>query len=99
MHRVNKHQIKKGNLLKNRFYSQLSSYYDLENNQDDTLIFESRFESGNLHQAYKVGQYEYNLYLQGDTGSTRHLMWFYFRMQNVKKGIKYRFNINNFQNV
>jgi len=55
MHRVNKHQMKKGSLLNNRFYSQLSPYYDLENHQDETLIFESRFESGNLHQAYRVG--------------------------------------------
>lgn len=49
IHRVNKHLLKKGSLLNNRFYSQLSPYYDLENHQDDTLIFESRFESGNLH--------------------------------------------------
>jgi hypothetical protein len=41
--------MKKGGLLNNRFYSHLSPYHDLENHQDETLIFESRFESGNLN--------------------------------------------------
>lgn len=31
---------------------------------DKTLIFESRFESGNLRKAMKVGPFEYELYLK-----------------------------------
>ena len=33
---------------------------------DKTLIFESRFESGNLRKAMKVSPYEYELYLKND---------------------------------
>lgn len=92
MHRVNKSGTT------DRYYSQLAEYYELEDEEDDTLIFESRFESGNLHQAHRVGEYEYNLYMQSDTAYSRSKQWFYFRISNVIKGAKYRFNINNFQN-
>lgn len=37
---------------------------------DKTLIFESRFESGNLRKAMKVGPYEYELYLKNDYGTS-----------------------------
>jgi hypothetical protein len=33
---------------------------------DKTLIFESRFESGNLRKALKTGAFEYELYLKND---------------------------------
>ena len=33
---------------------------------DKTLVFESRFESGNLRKAMKVGPFEYDLYLKND---------------------------------
>ena len=36
---------------------------------DKTLIFESRFESGNLSMALKVSDEEYNLVLQNDINS------------------------------
>ena len=35
---------------------------------DKTLQFESRFESGNLRKAMKVGPFEYELYLKNDYG-------------------------------
>ena len=38
---------------KDRYYSYLLPYYALENELDNTLIFESRFESGNLRRAFK----------------------------------------------
>ena len=31
---------------------------------DKTLVFESRFESGNLRKAMKVGPFDYELYLK-----------------------------------
>ena len=46
-----------------RFKSPPEQYYRLENPEDKTLIFESRFESGNLNLAYKVSDTEYNLIL------------------------------------
>ena len=33
---------------------------------DKTLVFESRFESGNLEAAIKISDSEYNLILQND---------------------------------
>lgn len=54
---------KKGPRL-NRYYENLKPYYKLkEGAPDNTLIFESRFESGNLRKAVKVDEYEYDLFL------------------------------------
>jgi len=36
---------------------------------DKTLLFESRFESGNLRKAMKVAPFEYELYLKNDYGT------------------------------
>jgi hypothetical protein len=58
----------------NRYYDRLKPYYRLDGeimsneegealSKDSTLIFESRFESGNLRKALKVGPYEYDLFL------------------------------------
>lgn len=35
----------------NRYYNKMKPYYRLESNVDQTLLFESRFESGNLRRA------------------------------------------------
>jgi hypothetical protein len=35
----------------NRYYEKLQPYYKVVDQSDDTLIFESRFESGNLKRA------------------------------------------------
>jgi len=53
-----------------RYFDKLPHYYTLKNNTDTTLIFESRFESGNLHKAHKVGEFEYDLELKNDHGSS-----------------------------
>ena len=59
------------------------------------MIFESRFESGNLRRAVKVGENEYNLILKYDHNTTTYTQWFYFRVTNVKKGMKVKFNMLN----
>ena len=64
----------------NRYYTKLRSYYLKENEDDDTLIFESRFESGNLRRAVKIGDFEYNLILKYDYNTTAYTQWFYFRI-------------------
>ena len=66
----------------NRYYSKLKPYYRLDFDQteenpitgamlptDKTLIFESRFETGNLRKALKVGEFEYELFLKNDYGT------------------------------
>ena len=45
---------------------QLRPYYTLENKKDTTLIFESRFESGNLRRAIQVYENEYDLIVKPD---------------------------------
>ncbi|XP_026706126.1 cytosolic carboxypeptidase 2 [Athene cunicularia] len=67
----------------------------LEGPQDTTLLFESRFESGNLQKAVKVGPYEYVLTLRPDLYTAKHTQWFYFRIQNTRREPLYRFTITN----
>lgn len=63
---------------------------------DVTLLFESRFESGNLHRATQVGEFEYDLELKFDYGAPSQLsQWFFFRTGNTRKNIVYKFNIVN----
>lgn len=44
----------------------LPPYYIATTEEDATLIFESRFESGNLRRAVQVYEYEYDLILKPD---------------------------------
>lgn len=44
------------------------------------LIFDSRFENGNLRKAAKLTNHEYNLWLQNDTNTRGHTQWFYFKV-------------------
>ncbi|XP_059682058.1 LOW QUALITY PROTEIN: cytosolic carboxypeptidase 2 [Gavia stellata] len=67
----------------------------LEGPQDTTLLFESRFESGNLQKAVKVGPFEYVLTLRPDLYTAKHTQWFYFRVQNTRRDPLYRFTIAN----
>jgi hypothetical protein len=59
------------------------------------LVFESRFESGNLQLANKVSDNEYDLILQNDINSKGHTQWFFFRVNNVRRGLKVKFNMLN----
>ena len=45
---------------------------------DKTLLFESRFESGNLYLAQKESDTEYNLLMQNDINTNGHTQWFFF---------------------
>lgn len=68
--------------------------------EDASLKFESRFESGNLLRAYRLpGSDEYNLVLEPDYSAKNshqlHGQWFYFRISNVRSGRRYKFNILN----
>lgn len=56
----------------------------------DDLIFESRFESGNLARVVKVTQNYYELYLRPDMYTNRHTQWFYFRVKNTRSNMPYR---------
>ena len=49
-----------------------SQVYKLQDADDKTLLFESRFESGNLYLAQKVSDMEYNLLMSNDINTSGH---------------------------
>lgn len=84
---------------KNDSYSVVTSgiepFYTLKDDADKTLIFESRFESGNLYSVMKVSDNEYHLCLQNDVNTMGHTQWFFFRVQNTTKDLEVQFNMLN----
>nr|XP_033808321.1 cytosolic carboxypeptidase 3 isoform X2 [Geotrypetes seraphini] len=69
---------------------------ELLEEMDNTLIFESRFESGNLQKVVQVGEFDYQLTLRTDLYTDKHTQWYYFRVQNTRARMPYRFTIVNF---
>ena len=65
------------------------------NSTDKTLVFESKFESGNLEMAVKLSDTEYNLTLQNDINTSGNTQWFFFRVSNTSKNLEPTFNIIN----
>lgn len=60
------------------------------------LIFDSRFESGNLRKAVKVNNIEYNLWLDNDLNTRGHTQWYFFKVAyQSDKPAKIQFNILN----
>jgi hypothetical protein len=74
---------------------EVRQYYEPTGPDDDTLIFESRFESGNLRRAIQIYPGEYDLILRPDINTRGHTQWYYFSVSNMRKGRKYKFNIIN----
>lgn len=82
--------------------------YDIQNEEaclkpptdssDSILRFNSKFESGNLHQAYKLKDTSYHLVLEYDQNKEKSCQWFYFQITNTRKSAKYRFYITGFHN-
>ncbi|XP_030301866.1 cytosolic carboxypeptidase 3 [Calypte anna] len=68
----------------------------LHQKEDNTLIFEARFESGNLQKVVKINEFEYQLTLRTDLYTSRHTQWYYFQVSNTQAGVPYRFTIVNF---
>ena len=66
---------------------------------DITLLFESRFESGNLAKAIQVGRWDYELLLRPDLYTCKHTQWYFFSVSNMRPGQVYRFTIINFYKV
>ena len=59
------------------------------------LVFESRFEGGNLRRAVQIWDHEYDLILKADVNTNGHNQWFYFSVRNMVPGVPYKFNIIN----
>jgi hypothetical protein len=69
-------------------------YYTRRCPEDKTVIFESRFESGNLAAAVKADERDYHLLLQNDVNTSGHTQWFFFKCSNLDIG-PVRFNMLN----
>uniref|UniRef100_A0AAF5Q2J7 Peptidase M14 domain-containing protein n=1 Tax=Wuchereria bancrofti TaxID=6293 RepID=A0AAF5Q2J7_WUCBA len=60
------------------------------------LLFESRFEGGNLRRAIQVNKWHYQLILSPDINQLRsHFQWFFFEVSNNESGVDYIFEIIN----
>jgi hypothetical protein len=67
--------------------------------KSSALFIDSYFESGNIEKVFKnrsSGSQEYHLFIGEDTNTRGHQQWFYFRVRNMTKDTKYKFNIWNF---
>lgn len=73
----------------------ITPFYSPFNKQDKTLVFESRFECGNLSLVSKVSSSEYNLLIQNDINTNGYSQWFFFKVSNTFRGHKVKFNILN----
>lgn len=73
----------------------LLPYYLPSGPTDTTLVFESKFESGNLRRAIQLLEFEYQLILKPDWNTTSHTQWFYFSVANTRKDVEYKFSIIN----
>lgn len=62
---------------------------------DKTLVFESRFESGNLAAALRVNENDYYLALQNDVNTSGNTQWFFFRVSNTRAYASVRFSLLN----
>ncbi len=71
---------------------------------NDSLVFDSHFESGNLHSAFRVfpvgeetsRKHYYDLYMHYDLYTSGYTQWYYFRVSNAKVGQEVTFYIKNF---
>jgi hypothetical protein len=79
-----------------RWATSVRSYYTPTSALDRTLVFESRFESGNLRAACQVSEFEYDLTLSPDRHTSHHTQWYFFRIGNTRAGVTYKFNFLNF---
>jgi hypothetical protein len=62
-------------------------FYLPRDHDDTTLVFESRFECGNLRRAFQKLEYEYNLILSTDYNTTGHTQWYFFSVANTRRNI------------
>ena len=93
---INTESEKEKKIQMTTIYGEILPYYKLKNEEDKTLLFESRFESGNLLCAFRTEEEnKYQLVLQNDTNTTGYIQWFFFRVSNTQKGRKVNFNIIN----
>ena len=73
---------------------------ELEHVADTTrnlLVFDSKFESGNLAEAYWTRDQQYELWIEPDMYQDSHRQWFFFKVGNIDTNQRYQFSIMNFE--
>lgn len=92
--------------LDNYLNEKITSNIPLSNNDEqrvsssvkyDRLIFDSRFESGNLRKAFRRDEREYDLIINPDVNTHSHHQWFYFEVFGMQEHVPYVFNILNME--
>lgn len=68
----------------------------LPGRSEDCLIFDSKFEGGNLDRVEMQSSDEYDLYMRVDTNTTGHMHWFYFSVTGIQHKRTVKFNVVNF---
>lgn len=63
---------------------------------EDVLVFDSKFESGNLDKVSRVKENEYDLYIRNDSNTYGRNQWFYFTARNKSGEKVVKMNIVNF---
>jgi hypothetical protein len=53
------------------------------------LVFESRFESGNLRRALQIERQEYDLIMKTDHNTNNFTQWFFFKVSNTRRFRQY----------
>jgi hypothetical protein len=61
------------------------------------LLFESRFECGNLYKAVQATETEYDLVIAPDINNGSHTQWYYFSVFGMVPGVRYKFNFINLE--
>lgn len=73
-------------------------YWSKTEKMVDGLVFCSAFDSGNLKDVVRRDDGSYGLYITADCenmGHTEYRKWFYFRVENVEKGMLLSFTTEN----
>ena len=97
---VNLHKLGKSTNKLQVQYTDSQSIVNTEQIADSTsLVFDSRFESGNLFAAFRIKEKEYDLVLQNDINSRGNTQWFFFSVRNTRKGDIVKFNLVNLVKV
>lgn len=63
---------------------------------EDSLYFNSKFESGNLDKVSRVKENEYDLYIRNDSNTCGKNQWYYFMARNNSSEQEVKLNIVNF---
>ena len=63
----------------------LNECFPYQNSRDNSLIFNSCFESGNLDMVIRRPDNIYELFLRVDSNTRGHTQWFYFSMEPQKR--------------